>query len=235
MYDRNTPLALRCLALTGTIETSKQPPGCFSKVTGNFDGQGISLGALQWNIGQKSLQPLLQKMIYEHPADSTYFEALKHMLSLHLPEQLEWAMSIQMNNRVNQDWVTFFDNLGKTPEFQQIQVDAAKKKFDVALSWMPTYKVNSERAVALLFDIATQNGSIKDATRDLILSLYKEGMTEQDKLLVIANKRAEASNPRWIEDVRSRKCMIATGSGIVHGMQFELVTQFGISLRDAVV
>jgi hypothetical protein len=35
--------------------------GCWSGVTGNFDGQIVSAGALQWNYGQNSLQPILRR------------------------------------------------------------------------------------------------------------------------------------------------------------------------------
>src|SRR5688572_3374909 len=55
------PLELRCLSLTGTFETGQVPPECFAGLSGDFDGQGISLGVLQWNFGQDSLQPLLQE------------------------------------------------------------------------------------------------------------------------------------------------------------------------------
>ena len=42
--------------ITGDYETSGQGYGM---VAGNFDGQGISCGVLQWNIGQTSLQPMV--------------------------------------------------------------------------------------------------------------------------------------------------------------------------------
>ena len=62
----NQPAALRCLALTSSFETGSMPPECFCGITGDFDGQGISFGALQWNLGQGSLQPLLQEMFENH-------------------------------------------------------------------------------------------------------------------------------------------------------------------------
>jgi peptidoglycan hydrolase-like protein with peptidoglycan-binding domain len=43
------PLAERCLALTGSFETGRMAPDCFSAVTGDFDGQGVSFGVLQSN------------------------------------------------------------------------------------------------------------------------------------------------------------------------------------------
>jgi hypothetical protein len=56
MQMTNLPLAGRSLALTGSFETGKLPPDCFSALAGDFDGQGLSFGALQWNIEQGSLQ-----------------------------------------------------------------------------------------------------------------------------------------------------------------------------------
>ena len=45
-------------------------------LTGNFDGQGVSFGALQWNFGQGTLQPLLQEMFNSHrEIAATIFEA----------------------------------------------------------------------------------------------------------------------------------------------------------------
>jgi hypothetical protein len=50
------------LSMTGTFETSQKPPECFGVVTGNFDGQGLSAGVLQWNLGQGTLQPILKEL-----------------------------------------------------------------------------------------------------------------------------------------------------------------------------
>src|SRR5207253_7842331 len=57
----------QCLALTGGLETDHPPPDCFAGLSGDFDDQGMSFGALQWNIGQGSLQPLLMQMNQNHP------------------------------------------------------------------------------------------------------------------------------------------------------------------------
>src|SRR3954447_15251710 len=45
------------LRVTGHFEDSNDP---LAGVSGDFDGMGISLGVLQWNIGSGSLQPLVQ-------------------------------------------------------------------------------------------------------------------------------------------------------------------------------
>src|SRR5271170_4414002 len=63
---KSAPLNQRCMALTGAFETSSPPPECFAGLSGDFDGQGLSLGVCQWNIGQSSLQPLLSEMAQSH-------------------------------------------------------------------------------------------------------------------------------------------------------------------------
>jgi len=50
------------------------------------------------------------------------------------------------------------------------------------------------------------------------------------KMQIIANRRAEAADSRWIEDVRARKLTIANGVGVVHGVSIDLANQFGITL-----
>jgi len=92
----------------------------------------------------------------------------------------------------------------------------------------------------LLFDICVQNGSIPDKARGLIFadfgklqpSLSPEEI-ELKKMRIVANRRAEAANPKFVEDVRRRKLCIAEGKGIVHGITYDLAAQFGLDLRKA--
>jgi hypothetical protein len=61
------PLAERCLAFAGAFETTSAISECFAGLTGDFDGEGIGLGLLQWNIGEGTLQPLFSQMLQNHP------------------------------------------------------------------------------------------------------------------------------------------------------------------------
>lgn len=56
-FNENTYYAL-ALNITGSFEGTVG----WKNITGNFDGQGISLGLLQQNLGQGTLQPLLVEM-----------------------------------------------------------------------------------------------------------------------------------------------------------------------------
>jgi|CXWL01.1.fsa_nt_gi antitoxin component of RelBE/YafQ-DinJ toxin-antitoxin module len=240
------PLAFKCLALTGSIETSAPVPECFAGLSGDFDQMGISFGALQWNLGQGSLQPLLKEMNTKHSAvlrdifDDHYAE-LASMLGEPLDEQVDWARSIQdPKARIVEPWRGLFKTLGRRPEFQDIEVRTADSLYQRALVLCREYGLRTERAVALLFDIVVQNGSIKPVVKEQITrdraALPPSGDVMADEaatLRIIANRRAEAANPRWMEDVRTRKLMIANGVGTVHGAQYDIQTQYGIGLRPA--
>lgn len=238
-------LGHRCLALTGSFETGKAIPECFAGVSGDFDGQGISLGVLQWNFGQNSLQPLLREMIRKHPQTTkgifgAHYDVLLQALKSDKEELMTFARSIQhpVKHFLYEPWKGMFKSLGRTEEFQNIQVKYAQRLIKSALRLCSDFGLWSERAAALMFDIKVQNGSISRLVKAQILAefeglskdLPKEGL-EIEKMRTVANRRAEASNLRWVEDVRARKLCCANGGGVVHGIYYHLETQFGISLK----
>jgi hypothetical protein len=242
----SSSLAYNCLALAGAFETSKKPPQCFAGLAGSFDGQGISFGALQWNLGQGTLQPMLLQMDSQHSdvIDSLFGNnagVLRNVLSQGAGDQMNWALSIQdSTHHIQPPWHDQFVALGLSDEYQQIEVAAAQQRFSAALSWCPTYGISSQRGVALMFDINVQNGSISQATKALILQdisqLQPSGDPSQDevnKLTIIANRRADAAAPPYQEDVRTRKLCIANGQGTVHGVAYDLENDFGITLASA--
>lgn len=236
------PLAYRCLALTGAFETSSPPPGCFGHVCGNFDGQGISFSALQWNLGQGTVQTLLQEMNAHHPdvlqrAFGGHYPALTNMLSLERAAQLDWSRSIQTPaNTLLDPWTGYFRELGQTEEFQTLAVRHAGSIFQAGLAMCSTFELQSQRAAALLFDIRVQNGGIRPATEALILEDFARlqagtvDALEAAKLRVIANRVADTASPKWQSDVRTRKLTIATGAGSVHGVHYDLAAQYGLTL-----
>lgn len=238
-------LGYRCLALTGSFETNVGIPDCFAGLSGDFDGQCLSFGALQWNLGQGSLQPLMLEMERSHREiltaifDERYPE-LRAMLQADREEQLAWARSIQDLRRfvVYEPWRGLFKTLGRRAEFQEIQVKSAGQLYQLALALCEAYGVQSERAAALMFDIKVQNGSISELIRVQIEQDFGRlehagdwDAEEAARLRIIANRRAEAAKPEWIEDVRARKLTIANGAGTVHGSFYNLEEQYGICLK----
>jgi hypothetical protein len=214
----NLPLPGRCLALTGSFETGKLPPDCFCALTGDFDGQGLSFGALQWNIGQGSLQPLFQQMLKTYPA-------LHSFVSGPLAEQLAFSRSIQTANRIHEPWRSQLIELGRSPECWAVQTNLAAKAYQSALRLCNRFELTSERAVALMFDIVTQNGSISKQVR------VDPKADEQTKLVSLAHQVAAAANPKYRADVQARKLLIANGQGIVHGIHYDLAQTFNLTLN----
>lgn len=249
------PLAMRVLALTASFETGLGFPACFGEVAGNFDGQGISFGALQWNIGTGSLQPLLEHMRREHagvvgaalppPLRASLYRMLD---ATSRAEQLAWARSIQLTRAgaggravwvVNDAWKSALRCLGTSKEMIDLQVAEAANRYQIALADSQHFGLWSERAVALFFDLNVQNGKVAVAgaaeriradVGQLDPGLGPEGR-EVAKMRIIARRRAEVSRPEWVTDVLARKHTIATGTGLVHGRAYDLGADFGILLR----
>jgi len=197
---------------------------------------------LQWNFGQGSLPPLLKEMAEQHPGIMAevfgpQYAKLRSVLGLTRREQVQWARSIQdPGKRVQEPWRGQFKALGRRPEFQEIEVAHAQQLLQRARGMCPQYGVQSERAVALMFDILTQNGSISSAVKAQIMNDFA-GLSPGDevaRLRIIANRRAEAAKARWVEDVRARKLTIANGEGVVHGCRYHLADDYGIGLNVVV-
>lgn len=255
IFDRS--LLFRCLALTGSFETSRFVPECFAGLTGDFDRQGISFGALQWNFGQTSLPPLLRRLDQRYPDvidqifgfdnDENYAETLRHIIheDRSKTEQVEWSRSIQIRTSVVYPWSYRFKALGRTSECQEIQLEFATDIMNRALDYCAEFGLTTERGVALMFDIVVQNGSMNrrrpNSTETVAQQVHREigelpnNLQGEDRQIaimeIIANRRAEAAKPQYVEDVRKRKLTAATGEGVVHGARFKLWEQYGIGLR----
>lgn len=238
------PVEDRCAAITGAFETNAGPPDCFAGVSGDFDGQGLSFGVCQWNFGQDSLQPLLSAMLSNHESVARsifqdHFPVLAAALAAAKDDLMAFARSIQhpVKHTINEPWRGMLRELGRTAEFQAIEVAAANRLIETARAMCREYGLRSERALALMFDIVVQNGSIQPIVKARIqkdfeaLAPTRGEDPEVARMRIVANRRAEAANPRWIEDVRIRKLCIANGAGKVHGIDYDLGEQYGITLN----
>jgi len=249
LASKEAPGALdsRCLALTGSFETGRFAPDCFATMAGNFDGQGMSFGALQWNLGQGTLQPLLKEMFANHlDVVSGIFGGnlgqLQQAINSGKEAALSFAASIQNQTKhtIEDPWKQMFTALGLTQEFQAIEVRGAAAYYEKCVRLCKDYGLWSERGRALMFDICVQNGSIADSVKALIMADFgklaqsaSSEETELAKMRIVANRRAEAANPKFVEDVRRRKLCIAEGKGVVHGISYDLAAQFSLGLRKA--
>lgn len=220
--------------------------GSYSAVSGNFDGQGISFGAVQFCLGQGTLQPVIKGMYAKNPGlfkkcctiivnyppfngkTVDLSSALLEMCKLTPKQAVQWAKERHDNNKLMPHWVQLFKNLGAEPEFQAVQRSMAVYYMSKAKEYMRKFGFKSERALALLHDITIQMGSIGTGAMARYNATAKASMSEPEKLL----KLAIAMGPQggaYSADVLSRKKTIAIGSGNVHGRTYNLERDFGLT------
>lgn len=237
------PAEEKALRITTTFETGR--PIGFGGLTGNFDGQGLSFGLLQWNIGTGSLQPMLGEFARLHAQsfDSVFgphAAQFRQVLGQSREDQLRFARSINdARNNIIEPWKTYFGRLAQDPLFQQIQLRDARRRMDDAVNYARLLGLRTERALAVMFDNVTQNGSawLRVKNRHALVQQLRvareqqlgRGLTEREFLAVIANVVADTVLPRWRENVRRRRMTIVEGRGRVHGRDFDLEREFGLT------
>jgi len=217
----------------------------FGTVSGDFDGQGLSFGILQWNLGSCSLQPLLDAF---RRKDNARFQAIMEtdadfigqLIEAPCDEALSLARFVMLDadGQVQEPWITHFHTLGRERVFQEVQVRYMLPQVQKAYSLADEFGFHSERAVALFFDILVQNGGIPPLVRTQYEQDIQEGeralgraLDEVERMRILANRQAEAAKPKWVDTVRARKLTIADGEGSVNGISYNL-DALGIRLRD---
>ena len=207
-----------------------------NQIAGNFDGQGLSLGYLQWCIGQGTLQPLLNRMDREYNAEmrsifGSNYNSIHNMILDTAQNQLSWAKSINnSSNAITEPWYSQFVTLTNNEHFKNIEADAEAYKVGQAMLICDKYNLKTVRGFALSFDIAVQNGSISPEAGKIIDTALaqKTNMSEKELLKIIANAVADTSTNN-AGDIRARKVTIVDGKGTVHGIVLNLDTNYGLS------
>jgi len=211
--------------------------GSNDQVAGNFDGQGLSLGDLQWCIRQGTLQPLLNRMDREYTSEmqstfgTNYTTLHAIILNSDVTKQLEWAIGINdTNNKIVAPWYSQFVSLSNNQDFIKIEEDAQVYTVKQAMIICDKYKLNTVRGFSLAFDIVNQNGGLSaEATKTIDIALVQTpNMTEKNLLEVIANAVADSSANNS-EDIRSREMAIVNGQGTVHNITLNLDANYGLS------
>jgi hypothetical protein len=260
--DGFTPAEERALRITNAFENttlySKRRDLDYGGLSGDFDGQGLSLGLLQWNIGTGSLQPLLKEFAQGHPQRfdaifGTDAARLRQVLGQPRAEQLAWVRSINdyanpKSPRIKEPWASYFRQLAQEPAFRQIQLKHVRPQMKSATDYARRLGLRSERGLALMFDVVTQHGGgwldskrchtcgtqtrrARIEQRRSELERQAGSPSEKQLLGLITNVIAETIGPRWRQDVLRRRMTIVDGQGTVHGHRFDLARDFGLTDR----
>jgi len=165
----------KCLSITASFEGAS-----FGGSVGNIDGMGISAFALQWNIGQRTLQPLLMAM-YQN--DYIKFQNLvgsnmvQRIVDMCLAIDRETVQSFITDTTIGKEfsipqgkedilyrgamqlrpeWKSAFKTLGEN--FKDQQLDAAQNYFDQAIEECKKFRLDTERSISFMFDFCVQRG-----------------------------------------------------------------------------
>lgn len=227
-------LKLKLLSLIADNE------GGWDAVAGNHDGQLLSFGCLQWNVGQGTLQPLLASIapeVLSAVLGAPFAQACGSQASL----EAFVRGQVLSGKTVKPEYVRALKTLAQTTECRNACSAHADKYIFIAWQYCKRLGFTSERALALCFDIAVQNaggGIRQDHLRAYASFGGKVGNDEWVNLKALAHGVASCALSRWRLDVLSRKLAIALGgtakSGmLVHGRSFDLERDYGIRYHKA--
>jgi len=222
--------------ITYYYETGQVRPECYGVTAGDFDSAGLSTGIIQFNFLSGTIQPIWSYLInnYSTVCKTAFNNVLTDyntwvdvVLNRTNQQQQDWGTSITDPNnshKVVEPWNTYFKQLGMSPEGVERQLLGCEPYFATALSYKETFNLYSRRGYTLLMDIAVQSGSISTTVQNQILSdftLLPTDLTreeeEHQKMIIIANRRADAVGATYRESYRDRKLAIANGTGTVYG------------------
>ena len=233
-----SPAERKAVAITSTLETGK--PGSFYGLAGNFDGQGVSFGLVNWTMGTGSLQQLLRDFAKTNPDrwNQVFGRDAMSFRNLIMPDgkaatvtQYRFAIE-QMNEsqmlrgrvdwKVREPWVTYFKRLSADDVFQSIQIRYVRVLLRDGAQYCLSYDLQSEAAFCFMFDAVSSHGKwwpkkkkraehIKEKLRKLSEEKGGGKVSEALALLAIADVLGSTSAPRWAAAVRERKRWFVTG------------------------
>lgn len=224
----------RALAITSAFEGSG-----YDNVTGNFDGQGLSLGRFQRCWGQGSLQPMLREILADDGAASLVPSGARETLikinAGPRERAVAWAdgQTAKKGGKASQvvcePWRSHFKRLLTSPAGTAVQdrLDAATvyKAAAVCADW----QLSTERSLAAITDLVVQQGSIPGWVADLIRPQLRRLENEVDRLQIIVTVRASKARKQYVQDCLDRRMTIVRGRGRVHGKTYDLAAEFGLT------
>jgi hypothetical protein len=241
----------KCLSITSSFEGAS-----YGGSSGNFDGMGASAFALQWNIGQRTLQPLLMAMYQKD------YIKFKNLIGDENKTQLLTDLCLAPDRETIQDfitlatigkpfsipqgkeniffrggislrpeWINIFKVLGEN--FRDQQLDAAQHYFDQAIGECKKFRLDTERSISFMFDFCVQRGkgNLSDEEKEFLsIPVRPDTVDDDDRTLnwILVHDTAEIKS-QWQADCRARRNCIINDGGVVHGREYDLGGEFGLT------
>jgi hypothetical protein len=155
------------LEVTGHFEDSANPLGA---VTGDFDGMGISLGVLQWNIGSNSLQGMVKALGEDivHRLMPAYGAQLWQACNSTIHDGLavcrSWQRGAQLEPGVLHELKVFTSSDAFVEQQVHRVANVAATAYSTAQTYAakdPSFGTATRPLFCWFFDLFTQNGGLK--------------------------------------------------------------------------
>jgi hypothetical protein len=205
--------------------TSKFEGASWGTVTGNIDGQILSVGILQWNVGQGTLYPLIVDSTREDMAKFREIfgdDARAVQMAAKYKDRSYFANMLEDDGkRVREEWRKRWSAWGRA--FQSVQLRGAEPYFKAAERLQAYLQLTSERSFYWAFDFVVQAGGIGPA-RDIIEAHKKRllALDEDMRMHVVTIMRASTVRREFAYAFISRKLAIVHGIGWVNGALVEV-------------
>jgi hypothetical protein len=186
-----------CVKVSGGFENGSG--ASYTSLTGNFDGQGLSVGILQWNAGQGTLQILLQKIGKSMGWDEaqSYFKSdIQHLSTLKTQDAVQFCLDHYISNGSTDvdpgaaaAWKAFLASPDSIASQVEMATDGelAHAKSLVS-SFAPAY-VDRNRPYAFFFDLITQSGGMRNA-RGSVLPIPSVTSSDYQPALDMAHEKS---------------------------------------------
>ena len=134
--------------------------------------------------------------------------------------------------QIKPEWKKVFFDLGNN--FKDQQLDAAQKYFDDAIKECIAFKLNTERSIVFMFDFCVQRGkgNLSPEQKEFLVVSKSPDYVEDDdtwlKHLLEEDLQRSMKSP-WHQDSYLRRACILNDGGIVHGKDYDLGAEFGLT------
>lgn len=240
-----------CLKITGGYEGGVLS---YTTVTGNFDGEGISAGCLQWNAGQGTLQHLINLAAAQmgwDKAQSYFHSDIKQFASSSPAAAIDFAKAHYLDDQNPKKlapaaaaaWKAFLADPAMVAAQRSLaQSTVLASAQHLAAKYVPDYAGRS-RSIAFFFDLVTQQGSMSSvpvnpngngaaaiafaAIQDGgCAALWQQAASDPlaSILLYYGFERAKLGRAEYIWTSLSRRGTIAARKGIVERTHFDFTS-----------
>lgn len=207
------------VAITPGFETVGDP---YEGVSGDFDAMGISCGALQWNIGSDSLQPMVravgkaQVQAAMTTCGAEMWTACNSNVTKGLAIVRAWQTGSTLKAKPRAELRALMGSPAMRAQ-QDLKIRlVADLAYNRAKAWSAAGGVLDKRLFCWFFDLVTQNGGLKGITRQTVLDFittntpgkvddvicdFLEGQTKPGG----HNKDARANGKAWRDAAKDEK------------------------------